>query len=89
MKPVARTGFNAVLSDSVQIGGVYTPPKNRRQGYGGLAVALHLQEVCAQGVQKAILFSANEYALRAYRGIGFEQIGHYTLIILAPPETED
>ncbi|MGE4611354.1 MAG: GNAT family N-acetyltransferase [Paracoccaceae bacterium] len=88
-KPVAQTGFNAVHPYSVQIGGVYTPPENRRQGYGGLAVALHLQEVRAQGVQKAILFSANEYASRAYRGIGFEQIGHYTLTIFAPPETED
>jgi predicted GNAT family acetyltransferase len=88
-KPVAQTGFNAVLPDSVQIGGVYTPPENRCQGYGRLAVALHLQEARAQGIQKAILFSANEYASRAYRGIGFEQIGHYTLTIFATPETKE
>ena len=88
-KPVAQTGFNVALPDSVQIGGVYTPPENRRQGYGRLAVALHLQKVRAQGVQKAILFSANEYASRAYRGIGFEQIGHYTLTIFSTPETKE
>ena len=88
-KPVAQTGFNAVLPDSVQIGGVYTPPEHRRNGYGRLAVALHLKEARAQGVQKAILFSANEYASRAYRGIGFEQIGHYTLTIFATPETKE
>jgi predicted GNAT family acetyltransferase len=88
-KPVAQTGFNAVLPDSVQIGGVYTPPDLRSKGYGRLAVALHLDEVNAQGVQDAILFSVSENASRAYRGIGFEQIGHYTLTIFAQPETKE
>ncbi|MCK4861191.1 MAG: GNAT family N-acetyltransferase [Rhodobacteraceae bacterium] len=88
-KPVAQTGFNAVFPDSVQIGGVYTPPEHRCNGYGRLAVALHLNEARAQGVKQAILFSANEYASRAYRGIGFEQIGHYTLTIFATPETKE
>jgi ribosomal protein S18 acetylase RimI-like enzyme len=88
-KPVAQTGFNAVLPDSVQIGSVYTPPEHRRNGYGRLAVALHLAEVREKGVEKAILSSANEYASRAYRSIGFEQIGHYTPTIFAPPETKE
>ena len=88
-KPVAQTGFNAVLPDSVQVGGVYTLPEFRRNGYGRQAVALHLAEAREQGVEKAILFSANEYASRAYRGIGFEQIGHYTLTMFAPPETKE
>ena len=88
-KLVAQTGFNAVLPDSVQIGGVYTPPKHRCNGYGRLAVALHLEEVRKSGVKKAVLFSANEYASRAYRGIGFEQIGHYTLTIFAQPKTKE
>lgn len=82
-KPVAQTGFNAVLPDAVQIGGVYTPPDLRRNGYGRLAVALHLGEVKAQGVKDAILFSANEHASRAYRGIGFTQVGTFTLTIFA------
>jgi RimJ/RimL family protein N-acetyltransferase len=88
-KPVAQTGFNAVLPDSVQIGGVYTPPEFRCNGYGRLAVALHLEEVRKSGVKQAILFSANEYASRAYRGIGFEQIGHYTLTMFATSETKE
>jgi len=87
--PVAQTGFNAVLPDSVQIGGVYTPPELRCNGYGRLAVALHLDEVRKSGVKKAILFSASEYASKAYRGIGFEQIGHYTLTIFATPDTKE
>jgi len=88
-KPVAQTGFNAVLPDSVQIGGVYTPPESRCNGYGRLAVALHLADVRKSGIKNAILFSANEYASRAYRGIGFERIGHYTLTIFATSETKE
>ena len=88
-EPVAQTGFNAVLPDSVQIGGVYTSPAYRCKGYGRLAVALHLDEVRKTGVKQAILFSANEFASRAYRSIGFEQIGHYTLTIFAKPETKE
>ncbi len=88
-KPVAQTGFNAMLPDSVQVGGVYTPLEHRCKGYGRLAVAMHLEEVRKTGVKKAILFSANEYASRAYRGIGFEQIGHYTLTIFATSETKE
>lgn len=82
-QPVAQTGFNAVLPDAVQIGGVFTPPELRRNGYGRLAVALHLVEVKAQGVKNAILFSNNEHASQAYRGIGFNQIGTFTLTIFA------
>ncbi len=81
--PVAQTGFNAVLPDAVQIGGVYTPPENRRRGYARLAVALHLLEVRKSGVNDAILFSANEHASRAYRAIGFREVGRYTIAIFA------
>lgn len=88
-KTVARTGFNTSLPDSVQVGGVFTPPEYRGRGYARLALALHLEEVRKQGVETAILFSANEYASRAYRAIGFEQIGHYTLTMFVQPDTKD
>ncbi|MEE9454748.1 MAG: GNAT family N-acetyltransferase [Paracoccaceae bacterium] len=82
-QPVAQTGFNATMPDTVQIGGVYTPPENRGQGFARAAVALHLDEVQKAGVKHAILFSANEYASRAYRSIGFRQIGSYTITLFA------
>ena len=82
-KPVAQTAFNAVLPDSVQVGGVYTPPKDRAKGYGRLAVALHLDEVRNTGAQQAVLFSNNEYASRAYRSIGFEDVGAYTITLFS------
>lgn len=79
--PVALTGFNARLPDIVQVGGVWTPPALRGQGLARRAVALHLAEARAQGVTRATLFSASDKAARAYRAIGFRQIGTFALIL--------
>ncbi|MEO0829012.1 MAG: GNAT family N-acetyltransferase [Pseudomonadota bacterium] len=80
-QPVSMTGFNATLPDMVQIGGVYTPPSLRRRGYARRAVALHLLEARAAGVETAILFAANAPACRAYEAIGFQRIGSYRLVM--------
>lgn len=80
--PVALTGFNAVLPEAVQVGGVYTPPDLRGRGYARAAVALHLAEACAAGVPRALLFAANAAAARAYQAIGFRPNGHMTMIVL-------
>ena len=81
--PLAMTGFNAQIPDMVQIGGVYTPPDLRGRGHARRAVALHL---AANGADRATLFSASEAAARAYRAIGFRQIGDWTLMLLADKE---
>ncbi len=70
--PVATTGFNAILPEAVQIGGVYTPPELRGRGYARAAVALHLTEARAAGIPRAVLFAANAPAARAYQAIGFQ-----------------
>ena len=85
--PLAMTGFNAQLPDIVQIGGVYTPPHLRGQGHARRAVALHLAQVRTRGVRRATLFSASDMAARAYRAIGFRQIGDWSLILLRNKET--
>ena len=85
--PLAMTGFNARLPGIVQIGGVYVPPQLRNQGYGRRAVALHLAQAKAEGVARAVLFSASEAAARAYRGIGFRQTGDWTLGLFDGPQT--
>ena len=85
--PLAMTGFNAQLADIVQIGGVYTPPPLRGQGHARRAVALHLAQARTRGVQRATLFSASEMAARAYRALGFSQIGDWSLILLRNKET--
>ncbi len=83
--PVAMTGFNAILPEIVQIGGVYTPPEMRRRGHARRAVARHLAEARDRGTSMATLFSGNKHATRAYTSLGFEQIGHWTLITMREP----
>lgn len=80
-EPLSMTGFNAALPDIVQIGGVYTPPELRGRGHARRAVALHLTEARAQGVQRATLFSASDRAARAYTAIGFERFGTWTTVL--------
>ena len=79
--PVAFTGFNAILPEAVQVGGVYTPPELRGRGYARAAVALHLAEARDAGIPRAILFAANEAAARAYSAIGFRPGGHMRMML--------
>jgi predicted GNAT family acetyltransferase len=78
---VATTAFNARLPEIVQIGGVYTPPKLRRRGFARAAVAGSLM---LTPVPKAVLFTAenNLAAQRAYRALGFREVGTYGLLLL-------
>jgi ribosomal protein S18 acetylase RimI-like enzyme len=85
-RPVASTGFNARVPGIVQVGGVWTPPEHRGRGLARAAVALHLAEARAEGVERAILFSANPFALRAYRALGFRDAGTFTLLLFAEPQ---
>ncbi|MBC58335.1 MAG: GNAT family N-acetyltransferase [Confluentimicrobium sp.] len=80
-QPVAMTGFNATLPDTVQIGAVFTPPELRGRGYARLAVALHLQEARRAGVTRAVLFAASDAAAKAYRAIGFARWGSFALVL--------
>lgn len=86
-QPVAMTGFNATLPELVQIGGVYTPPALRGSGYARTAVALHLAQAHRNGVPRAVLAAANPAAERAYEAIGFEQIGHFAMILFSQPKS--
>lgn len=52
-QPVAFTGFNARLPDLVQIGGVYTPPPLRGQGYARAADAAAARAYVAIGFRPA------------------------------------
>ena len=67
----------------VQVGGVYTPPDLRGRGHARRALALHL---AASGAERATLFSASAMAARAYRAVGFRQIGDWTLLLLRDTE---
>jgi RimJ/RimL family protein N-acetyltransferase len=87
--PVAMTGFNALLPEAVQIGGVYTPEPLRSRGYARVAVAQSLLDARASGRRSALLFTGddNPAAQRAYLALGFERIGDYRLSMLEQPLT--
>lgn len=82
--PVAYSVFNARLPDIVQIGGVWTPPALRGNGYAKSVVAGSLLEARLQGVERAILFTNHENlaAQAAYRGIGFQATGEEFGLVL-------
>lgn len=84
--PVALSGFNAALPDVVQVGGVYVPPELRGRGHARRVVGLHLREARAAGVQRAVLFAANEAAARAYEALGFQPEGRMGLVLFASPQ---
>lgn len=88
-QPVATTAFNAAIAEGVQVGGVWTPPALRGQGYGRAVVAASLLAAREQGGQTAILFT-DEYnfpAQKAYTALGFREIGNYRLLLLKQPLT--
>lgn len=82
-RPVAYSAFNAQLENMVQVGGVWTPPPLRGQGYGGAVVAGSLVQVRSEGVSRAVLFAEREEAKRAYRRIGFRSVGAYGLMLFS------
>lgn len=85
-QPVGVTGFNATLPEIVQVGGVYTPPKLRGNGFARVAVAMHLMEAAIDGVTEAVLSAANASAAKVYTAIGFEKTGEFALVIYKTPQ---
>ena len=81
--PVAFAAYNAHLPDIVQIGGVWTPPALRGRGYGRGVTAGALLAARDAGAARAVLFTDNPIASRAYEALGFRRVGHYGLVLLA------
>ncbi len=84
-RALGMTAFNAVTAGHVQVGGVWVPPEGRCRGAARRMVALHLAEARALGARRAVLFTANPAAARAYAAIGFEPAGHYRIVMFDPP----
>ncbi|HEX4574881.1 MAG TPA: GNAT family N-acetyltransferase [Gemmatimonadales bacterium] len=84
--PVAYAAFNAMLPEIVQVGGVWVPPPLRGRGYGRAVVAGALLAARKQSVQRAVLFAdpRNVPARTAYLALGFQIVGDYGLVLLAP-----
>jgi len=85
--PVSTTAFNTAAKEAVQVGGVYTPPVYRSNGYARAAVAASLLDARDEGVQTGILFTGieNYPAQKAYTALGFDHIGDYRILLLKRP----
>jgi ribosomal protein S18 acetylase RimI-like enzyme len=81
---VAMSGFNAQLPDTVQVGGVYTPPSLRRRGYARAVVAGSLLDARSHGATRSTLFTQadNVAARTAYLALGYRIVGDYGLVLL-------
>jgi len=79
---VDMTGFNARARNIVQVGGVYTPPEFRNRGYARSVVAGSLLAARAGGAALSTLFTGSSMAAaqRAYRALGYREVGDYGLI---------
>ena len=77
---VAKANTNAIGINCVQIGGVYTHPLYRRNGYAGTLI----QSLCNRATRankQPVLFvkEKNKPAFSLYQKLGFEECGRYTI----------
>ena len=78
---VAKANTNAIGINCVQIGGVYTHPLYRRNGYAAALV----QALCNRALRahkQPVLFvkEKNTPAFNLYQKLGFEECGRYTIV---------
>ncbi len=84
---VAMAAINARAARMVQVGGVFVPEKLRNRGHGRAVTRALLAMARGDGADEAVLFANNPAAARAYRGIGFAEVGAYRIALLARPVT--
>ena len=77
---VAKANTNAIGINKVQIGGVYTHPLYRRNGYAGALVTALSNRALRSG-KEPVLFvkEKNMPAFTLYQKIGFEECGQYAI----------
>lgn len=77
---VAKANTNAIGINKVQIGGVYTHPLYRRNGYAGALIqALCNRATRAQKQPVLFVKEKNKPALSLYQELGFEECGRYAI----------
>lgn len=77
---VAKANTNAIGINKVQLGGVYTHPLYRRNGYAGTLVQALSKRALRSGKQPVLFVKEkNMPAFALYQKIGFEECGHYAI----------
>ena len=78
---VAACSIIADYETSIQLGTVWTPPPLRGRGFARCLVAGALLRVRGKGKTRAVLITSNPAAKRAYRAVGFQVLGAYSLVL--------
>jgi len=82
-KIISMAAYTAYVNKTGVIGGVYTLPEKRRQGYSqALIYQLLLDGKINKKMDKVILFTGEDNipAVKLYEGLGFERIGYFGLL---------
>jgi predicted GNAT family acetyltransferase len=74
---------NAETQNLAVIGGVYTLPEARHQGYASACMFAICQDLTADG-KEACLFYDDPVAEGIYHRLGFKEIGYWRLLLLRP-----
>ncbi len=79
---VSLAGRQATVAGVARIAPVYTPPKNRRRGYGAAVTAACTSDALRCGAQHVVLFTdlANPTSNRIYQRIGYCPVSDRTIV---------
>jgi len=78
--PIAKAGTNAWGLSFAQIGGVFTIPPFRNQGYGKITVSALINELKEMGFNACLfVMKQNERAQGLYRSVGFTRIADFRI----------
>jgi predicted GNAT family acetyltransferase len=74
-------GFGGLTPNGIRIGPVYTPPDERRRGYGSALTAALTQQLLDGGRRFCFLFTdlANPTSNRIYQQIGYRAVSDVDL----------
>jgi predicted GNAT family acetyltransferase len=91
-QPVAMSGHGSPTGSGIRIGAVYTPRRNRRNGYASALVAAQSRWLLENGYRFCFLFTdlANPTSNAIYERIGYRQVAEaasYTFDAPASPAT--
>ena len=80
-EPTSFAGFGGPTPNGIRIGPVYTPPEQRRRGYGTALTAALTQQLLAHGRRFCFLFTdlANPTSNNIYQRIGYRPVSDVDL----------
>jgi len=79
---VAMAGRQAIAAGVSRVGPVYTPPANRRHGYGAAVTAACTEDALRRGAEHVVLFTdlANPTSNSIYQQIGYRPVSDRTVV---------